>query len=295
MIRYETLDERMRTLLPPVYQDTYEQVEPVPMGSAGLLFDPQGRVAWDRIWGSFCDLALAGGPPHKGRLLEPEPCDSTGAAGSAYEAVVSEACRGIVLTTGLGAEPSEHPGWLQVDCDEAAAAQWLCRAITVENVSVRLDGQRLLLPAGSSFRLDKEIKNVVTVVAKTHHYWAEHIDRLQRRRIAALLEDLEESSPLVQPRLLPASTGTQAAEAALLDSGLATLTPVQPYENWLGLVCGEVRDAIRKVRMLMAMNVLARREGAVLFLPVDVEADPFGRRVCDAVRSVWPIAARRAS
>jgi len=30
------------------------------------------------------------------------------------------------------------------------------------------------LPAGPAFRLDKEIKNVITVVAKTHHYWTEH-------------------------------------------------------------------------------------------------------------------------
>jgi sirohydrochlorin cobaltochelatase len=32
----------------------------------------------------------------------------------------------------------------------------------------------LFLPAGPTFRLDKEIKNVVTVIAKTHHYWKEH-------------------------------------------------------------------------------------------------------------------------
>jgi sirohydrochlorin cobaltochelatase len=35
----------------------------------------------------------------------------------------------------------------------------------------------LLLPAGPQFRLDGEIKNVVTAVAKTYHYWKEHIQR----------------------------------------------------------------------------------------------------------------------
>ena len=66
----DTLDARLRTLLPPLYQDTYEDMQPVSMGSAGLKYGPDGRVAWDEIWQTFCDLALAGGPPHRGTLLE---------------------------------------------------------------------------------------------------------------------------------------------------------------------------------------------------------------------------------
>ena len=72
----DVLDLRLRTLLPEEYQDSYEDVQPAPMRSAGLKFDADGKVAWDEIWGSFCDLAMAGGPPHKGALLEP----GTGAA-----------------------------------------------------------------------------------------------------------------------------------------------------------------------------------------------------------------------
>ena len=53
-------------------------------------------------------------------------------------------------------------------------ARWLQHAITVENVKVRRDDTVLYLPAGPHFREEKEIKNVVTVVAKTHHYWMEH-------------------------------------------------------------------------------------------------------------------------
>lgn len=30
-------------------------------------------------------------------------------------------------------------------------------------------------PAGPSFRLEREIKNAVTVAAKTAHYWQEHL------------------------------------------------------------------------------------------------------------------------
>jgi sirohydrochlorin cobaltochelatase len=33
----------------------------------------------------------------------------------------------------------------------------------------------LYFPAGANFKLDKEIKNIITVVAKTYHYWREHI------------------------------------------------------------------------------------------------------------------------
>ena len=53
-------------------------------------------------------------------------------------------------------------------------AVWLLRAIVVENVSVRREGATLFLPAGPGYRVEKEIKNVITAVAKTHHYWAEH-------------------------------------------------------------------------------------------------------------------------
>ena len=65
------LEFRLRTVLPEEYQDCYEEVEPVPMGSAGLKYGSDGKVAWNEMWATFCDLAMAGGPPHKGTLLEP--------------------------------------------------------------------------------------------------------------------------------------------------------------------------------------------------------------------------------
>jgi hypothetical protein len=58
----EELDQRLRVLLPETYQDSDEQLEPVAMRSAGLKYGADGKVAWDQIWGSFCDLAMAGGP-----------------------------------------------------------------------------------------------------------------------------------------------------------------------------------------------------------------------------------------
>jgi sirohydrochlorin cobaltochelatase len=53
-------------------------------------------------------------------------------------------------------------------------AIWLMRAIVVENIMVRREGAVLCLPVGCRFTLEGEIKNVVTVVAKTYHYWREH-------------------------------------------------------------------------------------------------------------------------
>ena len=44
-----------------------------------------------------------------------------------------------------------------------------------ENAYHLSEGKTLYLPAGPSFRLENEIKNVITVVAKTHHYWTEHV------------------------------------------------------------------------------------------------------------------------
>jgi sirohydrochlorin cobaltochelatase len=40
---------------------------------------------------------------------------------------------------------------------------------------VRREDKTLYYPAAPYFRLEKEIKNVITVIAKTNHYWQEHI------------------------------------------------------------------------------------------------------------------------
>jgi sirohydrochlorin cobaltochelatase len=66
------------------------------------------------------------------------------------------------------------PGWIGMECQSEAMALWLLRAIVVENISVRREDKTLYFPAGPDFRLEKEIKNVITVIAKTNHYWLEH-------------------------------------------------------------------------------------------------------------------------
>jgi sirohydrochlorin cobaltochelatase len=161
-------------LLPPRYQGGVE-VSAAPMAAADLVFDAEGRVAWDEIWGSFCDLALAGGPPHRGTLLEPATPQSVTADPEGYQHVLAELARGIHMITQLPVVASASPGWIGIQCTDEAMALWLLRAIVVENVSVRREGDVLYLPAGPGFRLEYEIKNVITVVAKTHHYWTEHL------------------------------------------------------------------------------------------------------------------------
>lgn len=164
-----------RDVLPPRYRQG-QPVSAAPMGAAPMLYARDGQVAWDNMWAGFCDLALAGGPRHRATLLEPGAPEEIQANRDTYERVVAEIERGLRLVTALPTQPSSTPGWVGLRCDDNAMARWLLRAIAEENVSVRREGAVLFLPAAPSFRLDREIKNVVTVAAKTHHYWREHRD-----------------------------------------------------------------------------------------------------------------------
>src|SRR5262245_54687380 len=129
----EILEERVRILLPEEYQDSYESVQPISMGSAALKYGSDGKVAWDAMWESFCDLAMAGGPPHKGTLLEPASQAEIDAAPARYAEAVGEICRGINLAADVLAKPSPRAGWIRVDCFSAVMADWLLRAIVMEN------------------------------------------------------------------------------------------------------------------------------------------------------------------
>ena len=259
MDELQTLDARIKAILPAQYQECYEEVQPVSMGTAGLKYGPDGKVAWNEIWGSFCDLAMAGGPPHKGTLLEPgNPEEDL----EKYREVVAEICRGIRLVTKLPAAPSPVSGWVRVECGSEAAAGWLTRAILMENVSARWEGTAIDLPAGPAYRIHKEIKNVITSIAKTFHYWDQHMWTAQQKEIGRLFETMAVETPLVQPGEDPPPG---MAEAIREQTGL------QPaalrYKGWLGLECPDVHSAIWMMRALVASNVLARRQETLLFVP----------------------------
>lgn len=169
------LDIELDSLLPSEYQGRTDEVQSQSMGSAQIHSDKFGEVAWDEIWTSFCDLALAGGPPHRGRLLEAITAEQANKNLFAYDVIVKEIRRGIEMVTGLQTIEAEMRGWVGVVCDDEAMAVWLMRAIIVENVMVRREGCVLFLPAGPDYRVNKEIKNVITSVAKTVHYWRAHL------------------------------------------------------------------------------------------------------------------------
>jgi len=169
------LDQKVDSMLPTEYRGRLEAVSSRSMGSASIDSDNYGVVAWDQIWTSFCDLAMAGGPPHRGRLLEAITSEQAQQNIVAYDAVVQEIRRGIEMITGLSTIQASTLGWVGVQCDDEAMAVWLMRAILVENVMVRREGAFLFLPAGPDFRVRKEIKNVITSVAKTVHYWRAHL------------------------------------------------------------------------------------------------------------------------
>jgi hypothetical protein len=286
-----TLDRRLNTLLPEEYQGAYDAVEPTPMGAAGLRFDADGRVAWDEIWGSFCDLAMAGGPPHKGRLLQPGTRAEIDAAPERHAEVVEELCRGVRMVADLDATAAPDPGWIRVRCLTDAMAAWLLRAITMENVAVRGGARTIDLPAAPGYRLEKEIKNVITVTAKTCHYWVGHMPRTQQHEIGRLFATIAEEHPLI----IPASGEEPAADAhnelaAAIQRQTGLRASEQRYPGWLGLEITAVRPAIWMMRALVVANVLSRREDVILYVPVHPIQDPGGGEVANRVTRVHQLA-----
>ena len=286
----QALDARLKLLLPEEYRDSYEEMQPKPMGSAPLKYDADGQVAWDQIWGSFCDLAMAGGPPHKGTLLGPGIQADIDAQFDRYDEVANEICRGIRLATGLRSYASPTVGWVCVTCLSDAMAEWLVRAIVMENVAARRRGAVLELPASPHFRLEKEIKNVITVIAKTCHCWLGHMPGEQQRAIAELFTAMAHESPLVEPDFSakqPSKNRDLAASIAdriRRDTGLER--SARESAGWIGLECGDIRSAVWMMRALVAGNVLARREETTLFVPINAQSDPGGRVVAKAVSRV---------
>ena len=291
---FNVLQARLKVMLPDMYDASRDDVQPISMGSAGLKFRDDGTVAWDEIWGSFCHLAMAGGPPHRGTLLEPGVPAQIDLQHGRYRQAAAEICRGIRMVTGLEAEPARKSGWVRVECGDAGMAGWLARAIVMENVSARCVGAALLVPAGPDYRLEKEIKNVIVSVAKTRHYWSDHMPLAQRQAVAALFREMETESPLIQApdTKSDASRGdvlfAQMTRAVWQATGLEAAR--RGATGWLGVETRGVQPAIWMMRMLAACNVHARREGTVLFVPINPVADADGATVVRKLSTVHALA-----
>jgi sirohydrochlorin cobaltochelatase len=156
-----------------------------PMAPAPMKYRDDGEVDWGNMWDSFCALALDGGPPHRGTMLE-APSEAPGES-EAYQQVVAEICRGIYEVSGLPAHAAES-GWVAVQCQSAAMARWLSDAIIGENVRARYDGSLVYVPADAHFSVKGEIKNVITAVAKTSHYWDEHLANEIKQTVAVQVQ-----------------------------------------------------------------------------------------------------------
>ena len=279
------LDSKVNAFLPPRYSHCYGSVSPDSMGSAGLIYGPDGRVAWDRVWTTFCDLALAGGPPHRGKLLEPVSEDEVAADPGRHGEVVSEIGRAIGLTTGLPVIGGYAPGWVGVRCGSPSEAAWLQFAVTAENVSARRRKDVLQLPAGPAFRVEKEIKNVVVALAKAYHYWDGHLTAAQQSLAGdRVWEPATAAEAAATPSEYKAALGE--VMGGLRAAGLSALP--QRYVGWVGFQAAGVEEAVWLLRAVLVNQVLARREERVLFLPVG--ADPStdqAARVGWAIGEAW--------
>jgi hypothetical protein len=171
-------------------------------------------------------------------------------------------------------------------------ANWLVRAVVMENVSTSREDSVLELPAGPHYRLEKEIKNVITVIAKTCHYFADHLRSGQQRAIGALFQEMDAESPLVQPAAAgrgfePSRHGVLSARMAdAIERSTGLRRAGKEYAGWLGIACASVRAAISMMRLLSAVNVLSRREETILYVPVNPAADPSGGIVANAVAEI---------
>jgi sirohydrochlorin cobaltochelatase len=143
-----------------------------PMASTPMVYNDDQTVAWEQMWDTFCVLASAGGPPHRATRLEAQTASDPTNQGD--RAAVAEIMRGIRLVSGLAAQPAQT-GWIAVECGQASKARWLSEQILQENVASFCQGSRFFVPVGETFTLKGEIKNVITAVAKTTHYWRDHL------------------------------------------------------------------------------------------------------------------------
>ncbi len=283
------LDAKINALLPPRYQHCYPSVSPNSMGSAGLEYGQDGRVAWDEIWTTFCDLALAGGPPHRGKLLEPVSEAEVAASSGRYRDVVAEIGRAIKMTTYLPLVEGYAPGWVGVQCESQEAAAWLQFAVNAENVSARRRQAVLQLPAGPGFRVEKEIKNVVVALTKAHHYWDGHLTTAQQS-----LAGQEVWDPATPAEAAAVPSEYEAAVGEVENDLRAAGIPLWPrrYAGWVGVETASQEDAVWLLRAVLVEQVLARREEGVLYLPIGATPDAGqAARVGRALRQAWDLRA----
>ncbi len=291
----EALDARVNALLPPRYQHCYGSVSPRSMGSAQVKYGPDGKIAWDQIWTTFCDLALAGGPPHRGKLMEPVAASEVAANPEAHAEAVAELTRAIGLTTGLPVIPGYTPGWLGIQCAAVDEAAWIQFAVTAENVSARRRGAVLQVPVGPAFRPEKEIKNVVVSLFKSSHYWDSHLTNTQQGLAGAKIWEP------AGPDEIAAAPAEYEAALKEMQTGLQCsgwpLATTRTYRGWVGVETPSEEAAGWLLRAILVEQILARREEHIVFVPVaaapDTERSAKVAWVLTRGRELWEASTKR--
>jgi hypothetical protein len=114
----------------------------------------------------------------------------------------------------------------------------------------------------------------------------------------ALFKEMDAVSPLVQPGVAchgfePVKQGElSAAIAAAIERSTGLRRSGQGYAGWVGIECPSVGAAISTMRLLSALNVLARREDTILYVPVNPVTDPTGKIVAQAVAELRSLTQR---
>jgi hypothetical protein len=113
----------------------------------------------------------SGSTEDPGALLQPAMPDTVGRDPERYRAIMSEVENGLRQATGLATAPSQAPGWVGLPCADEEMTVWLLRAVVVENVMVRREGNVLFLPVDPAYG-PGEVRRLVGVVGRAVRFWA---------------------------------------------------------------------------------------------------------------------------
>lgn len=170
-----------------------------PMSSAPFVYETDGTVAWNKMWNTFCYLAVEGGPPHRGTKLIGRG-KANDPSQKKYTDAVAEIIRAYKLL--IPYKATHHAtGWITIKLHTANMARWFATIINEENVECKREGNIIFLPVNDDYVLEKEIKNVVTVVTKAYHYWRDHRVILEKLLIMLFNYDIQlELSREIKPK-----------------------------------------------------------------------------------------------
>ena len=124
-------------------------------------------------------------------------------------------------------------------------------------------------------------------LAKAYHYWDGHLTAAQQSLAGdGVWEAATPAEAAASPSEYEAAVGE--VENSLLQAGLPT-SP-RRYVGWVGVETGREEDAVWLLRAILVEQVLARREGTVLYLPVGATPNSDqAARVALAFRRAWDL------